>query len=302
MPLLVAGILCFAPSGEAAVLRVAEAKASVHEELTAAPESNLPGVVQTLRPPEGSAFLAVDVRLKVEWDPDERTVAIKGDQIALADGQGGKHPWVGTLTPTGHFRRYASSLYLRKAYGKKGAGARHPFVGVFAVPKGAKTFILTLGELDHRLEATPGEQPPSPADFAAFKVVSAKLVDEALGPQSLGYKKPKATRAIHPVVGRLLAVELEIAPKRGNATHGPYLHLNTWDLGLTFGKGAYAPAVGQIHGDFGYTNNVSMNFHPQPDGSWKPSTYTVYFAVPEDVEDFAVTYLQAAVAKGTVGE
>ena len=300
--LALAAAVAHAGAPGAVKIAIASARAVLRDTVEGAPESQLPGIVQTLQLPDGQQFLVVDVALEAEWGEKERSATIKSEQVTLTGADGKDLPWVGKMTPTGHFRSYSPSLYLRKPYRKEDVGKPDLFNVVFAVPKGTKEATLKIGEATQKLTAAPAGELPKPGDFATFKIVEAKFVDAAKGSQSLGSKKPKAERTVTAAAGKLLAVQVAITPKRSNAERGSYFYINTWDLGLAFGKGSYVPAAGQIHGSFGYATNVSMNNHPNPDGSWKTSVYTVYFAVPEDLTDFSVTYLAAPMAKGTVGK
>jgi len=288
-----------APVG-AAEVSVAEAKASTCGELISAPQNRSPGVVQRLRPPEGSEFLLVALKLKVAWGEKDKTVRIPADKIALVDAKGAEHKAVGKMVAEGHFQCYQVALYLRKPYNKKEFDKPHIFNAVFLVSKGATAFTLKVGDIEHKLTVAKRGKTLGPADFAAFTVKGAKFVAEATGNESLGYKKPKLPKTIRAAFGKLLAVTVEITPKRANAERGGNFYNNTWNFGLAFGKGGFAQAVGQEHGNFGFADNVSSSSHPEADGKWKPSTCIVYFPVPEDTTEFTLTYYMVPVAKGKV--
>ena len=292
--LLVAGLPALA-----ADVSVAEAKASTCGELVSAPDSGFPGAVQRLRPPDGSEFLLVELKLSVKWGEKDKKVNIPSDKVALVDAKGAEVKSAGKMTAEGYFQSGATSIYLRKPYDKKQLGKPHPFSAVFLVPKGGKALTFKAGDLEHKLTAAKRGKVRGPADFATFTIKSAKLVPEAKGSESMGYKRPKLAKTIRAAFGKLLAVTVEITPKRANMPGG-YFYSNTWNFGLAFGKGGFAQAVGQEHGNFGFANNVSMNTHPDADGTWKPNTYTVYFPVPEDTTEFVLTYYMVPVAKGKV--
>ena len=289
-----------AAGARAADLVIAEATATVRETVDLVPERSLPGIVRTVRLPDEMAFVVVDLKLKATWAEEDKTLNVKTDAITLTDAKGAACPMVGRLEPSGHYQRYSVAVYLRKPYNKKQPDKLHPLNIVFVAPKGAQAFTLKLGELKHKLAVAEAGQTPGPGDYAAFKVLAAKRVEQVAGQYSLGYKKPKGTTTVRPTDGKLLAVQVEIAPKRGNSTDRSHFYMNTGNLGVSFGKGGVAPCVGQVHGNFGYADNVSISSQPNPDGSWRTLTYTFYFAVPEDTEAFTLTYHQVAVADGKV--
>jgi len=289
-------------AARAADLSVVEGRATLHDELVTIPSSNRPGLVVRLRPHDDKQFLVVDLQLAVKWAEEDKNLNVKTDDIALLDGKGAKLPMVGRCSPTGFFQRYSVAIYLHKPHDKKSQARPVPFHAVFVVPRGAKAFTFQAGALKHKLAASEPGKAPSPADYAAFKIAAAKLVPQAQDDESMGYKKPKARRTVQPAFGKLLALTIEITPKQGNHNRADYFYMSTWDLGLRFGKGAFVPAIGQEHGNFGYASNVSMNLHANPDGSWKPVTYTFYFAVPEDIKSFTLTYLLTPVANGRLGD
>jgi len=292
------GVLAAGARG--ADLAIVEAKATVRETVDIVPDRSLPGIVRTVRLSDELAFAVVDLKLKATWAEEDKTLKVKTEAITLADEKGADCPMVGRLEPSGHYQRYSVAVYIRKPHDKKQHGKLHPLNIVFAAPKGARAFTLKLGDLERKLTVAEAGEALGPGDYATFKVLGAKLVEQTTGQFSMGYKKPKGTTTVRSMAGKLLAVEVEITPKRSNSTDGSHLYMNTRDLGLTFGKGGVAPCVGQIHGNFGYADNVSMNSGPNPDGTWRTLTYTIYFAVPEDAKAFALTYHQAVVAKGTV--
>lgn len=302
--LVVAVMMTAAHAGAPGAVRVSivSARAALRDRVVAAPEHYLPGIVQTLQLPDGGQFLVVDFALQAEWGGDERSATIRTDQITLTAADGRAGTYVGRLTPTGHFRPHNSlALYIHESHGKDDVDKPHRFNAVFTVPKGTKGATLKVGEATCRVGPRPPVAFPEPGEFATFHVVGARFVDAATGKHSFGHNKPEANRIVSPAVGRLLAVKLAITPKRSNVERGDHFSLNTWDVALTFGKGVCVPAAGQLHGAFGYDTCVLMSNYPNADGSWDTKVYTIYFAVPQDLTDFAVTYLAAPMAKGTVG-
>lgn len=158
------------------------------------------------------------------------------------------------------------------------------------------------GALEQKLTVSERAGLPSPGDFASFRVLGARVVPEVTAGQRLGRGNPRGTWVVRAAHGRLLAVEVELTPKRSNTGYEGHLRIESSRLGLVAPSGAFSPAVGVAWKREAYRIEDPIQLERRADGTWPSCARTLYFVVPEGLKEFALTYLQAPVAKGTVGE
>jgi hypothetical protein len=244
-------------------------------------------------------LLEVNATITPLWTEDLQRINIDTKKILLASDAGRQYPMVGEFTYGFLKRKSWNSFSAYRPTKWKETKAPVPYNAVFLVPRDAKNIVFTLEEVSTEL-AMPGKtsRMPAPAEAVTVEVVKASLMKEIPGGDLSRDVKEKST--IRPLRGALLELTIKVTPKEGNSTMEKHFFWHTPWIGLIVGDKVYCPTLGEKWGS-GISTNVSHN-KSNYTGTWSSDEATFYFAVPEDLTDFQVTWLLTSAAKGSVGK
>jgi hypothetical protein len=242
--------------------------------------------------------LAVRLTLSPAWTEEKDRVEADIENIVLKTDSGENAPMVGYFERYGEFVISTARFSEWRSYDWQEKKRPVYWNAVFAVPSGTKSAELSFGGKVVKLEVPAGPaDPPNPADLVKVEILESGYTDEIRGEHSVGDLEPKPVTVTTGGENLLLAVRLRLTPTKANGNHPDQFFWYTPWFGVATDSGLYVPTMGEIFFDR-LNDNVSHNLDRSSDGVFTSAEATLYFAAPQGMSAFKLTYMALPVAEG----